>query len=112
MSKVDPEFRAKALAYAASLSDEDDARLTAAALSDPDNPLETEEVAARRRPADPETVARHRALAKGIQPAAKPAAEQVPVQLSREVVEHFRAAGPGWQVRIDDALRRLIAESR
>ena len=30
--------------------------------------------------------------------------------LSREVVEHFRATGPGWQARIDEVLRRHVRE--
>ena len=31
------------------------------------------------------------------------------IRLSREVVEHFRASGSGWQARIDGALRDWIA---
>lgn len=31
------------------------------------------------------------------------------IRLSPEVVAHFRATGKGWQARIDEALRRLIA---
>jgi hypothetical protein len=30
--------------------------------------------------------------------------------LSREVVEHFRAMGPGWQARIDEVLKRHVRE--
>ena len=30
--------------------------------------------------------------------------------LSREVFEHFRAMGPGWQARIDEVLRRHVRE--
>lgn len=30
------------------------------------------------------------------------------IRLSPEVIEHFRAGGPGWQSRIDEALRKLI----
>lgn len=33
------------------------------------------------------------------------------IRLSPEVVAHFRATGKGWQSRIDDALRKLIAAS-
>ena len=29
----------------------------------------------------------------------------VSIRLSPEVVEHFKAAGPGWQGRIEDALK-------
>lgn len=33
--------------------------------------------------------------------------EQVTLRLSREVVAHFKADGPGWQSRIDDALKKI-----
>lgn len=31
------------------------------------------------------------------------------LRLSPEVVKHFRAKGRGWQTRIDEALRKLVA---
>lgn len=34
----------------------------------------------------------------------------VSVALSPEVVEHFQAAGPGWQTRIDDTLKQAIVK--
>ena len=33
-----------------------------------------------------------------------------PLPLSREVVEYFRAMGPGWQARIDEVLKRHVRE--
>jgi uncharacterized protein (DUF4415 family) len=33
------------------------------------------------------------------------------LRLSPEVLQHFRASGPGWQTRIDEALRRVVARS-
>jgi uncharacterized protein (DUF4415 family) len=36
--------------------------------------------------------------------------ERINIRLSHEVVEHFKAAGEGWQTRIDAALRQFIAE--
>ena len=36
--------------------------------------------------------------------------EQVSLRLDREVLDHFQAAGPGWQDRINDALRKLIGK--
>jgi len=30
------------------------------------------------------------------------------IRLSPEVIEHFRAGGPGWQSRIDEALRKFV----
>lgn len=33
------------------------------------------------------------------------------LRLSPEVLKHFRASGPGWQTRIDQALKRLVARA-
>ncbi|HWI88305.1 MAG TPA: BrnA antitoxin family protein [Sphingomicrobium sp.] len=30
----------------------------------------------------------------------------VSLRLDKEVIEHFRASGPGWQTRMNDALRK------
>lgn len=34
--------------------------------------------------------------------------EKVTVQLSRDVLQRFRARGPGWQTRLDTALREWL----
>lgn len=31
------------------------------------------------------------------------------IRLSPEVIDHFRAGGPGWQSRIDEALKEWVA---
>jgi uncharacterized protein (DUF4415 family) len=36
---------------------------------------------------------------------------QQSLRLSAEVIEHFKAGGPGWQARIDEVLRRHVAEA-
>lgn len=41
-------------------------------------------------------------------PQKAPTKERVSLRLSRDVVEHFRATGTGWQTRIDAALQNLI----
>lgn len=41
-------------------------------------------------------------------PQRTPTKVPVSIRLSRDVVEHFKAGGPGWQVRIDDALRQAV----
>ncbi len=45
---------------------------------------------------------------------AKPAVpgvrQSVTLRIDEEVLEHFQADGPGWQDRINDALRRIIAK--
>lgn len=33
------------------------------------------------------------------------------LRLSPEVIEHFRAGGPGWQTRIDEVLKRVVARA-
>ncbi len=38
------------------------------------------------------------------------AKEMVSLRLDRDVLEHFQADGPGWQDRINAALRDLIAK--
>jgi uncharacterized protein (DUF4415 family) len=35
----------------------------------------------------------------------------VSIRLSPEVVKYFKAKGPGWQSRIDDALRRIAKKA-
>ncbi|MBF0167129.1 MAG: BrnA antitoxin family protein [Alphaproteobacteria bacterium] len=32
--------------------------------------------------------------------------ERITIRLSREVLNHFRAGGPGWQTRIDELLKK------
>ena len=48
---------------------------------------------------------------RGRPPLGSEAKVQQSLRLSREVIEHFRATGPGWQARIDDVLRRHVAEA-
>ena len=40
-------------------------------------------------------------------PQKTPTKVAVSIRLSPEVVKHFKAKGPGWQSRIDDALRKI-----
>lgn len=80
---------------------------------DDDNPEWTEEDFARAIPASelpleilahfPKTMARLRGAQKA--PTKKP----VSLRLSADVLDHFRAGGPGWQTRIDQALKDAIA---
>ena len=41
-------------------------------------------------------------------PQKAPTKKLVSLRLSPEVIEHFKAEGPGWQTRIDGALLRAI----
>lgn len=37
---------------------------------------------------------------------------QTTVRISNEVLAFFRATGPGWQTRMDEALKRFVAAQR
>jgi uncharacterized protein (DUF4415 family) len=43
-------------------------------------------------------------------PAVPNAKELVSLRLDREVLEHFQDSGPGWQDRINDALRKVAGK--
>lgn len=85
------ELIERALAYAATITDEQDAALTKAAMEDPDTILA--DVLTKRRPG---------------RPIADAPKIPVSIRLSPDVLNHFRSDGPGWQSRIDEALRRTI----
>ena len=73
-------------------TDSEDAQITAAALTDPDNlPLTDAELSQFKR-------MRGRPLGSGTK-------EQVTLRLDAEILEQFRATGDGWQTRINDVLR-------
>ena len=87
---------------------EEEAAIQAGIASDPDNPEWTEEDFARARPASevvPELVA-YSVRRRGA--SVKPPKVQVTMRLDRDVVDGLRATGPGWQVRANQALRRLL----
>jgi len=41
-------------------------------------------------------------------PQKSPTKERVALRLDRDIVDHFRHGGPGWQTRINDALAELL----
>jgi uncharacterized protein (DUF4415 family) len=60
------------------------------------------------------------ALSKGVQkaismrkrgPQKTPTKQLVSLRLSREVLAHFKAKGPGWQTRIDQTLKSVIRKA-
>jgi uncharacterized protein (DUF4415 family) len=76
-------------------TDAEDAQITAAALTDPDNlPLTDEELQQFRK-------ARGRPQGSGKK-------EQVTLRLDTDILKQFKATGNGWQTRINDALRDWI----
>ncbi len=43
-------------------------------------------------------------------PAIPSAKEQVTLRIDRDVLDHFQEGGPGWQDRINDALRKAAGK--
>ena len=41
-------------------------------------------------------------------PQKSPTKERVALRLDRNIVDHFRQDGPGWQTRINDALAEIV----
>ncbi|AYR26584.1 BrnA antitoxin family protein [Herbaspirillum rubrisubalbicans] len=81
--------------------DEEDAAITAAALSDPDNPPLTAEDFAAMRPA----------RSRG-RPAGSGTKVQVTMRFDIDVLEAFKSEGAGWQSRMNGALREWLAQHR
>ena len=86
----------------------EDAAIRAGIAADPDTrELATGETA-RMRPATevlPHVVERYRRT-RGKQ--RTPTKKHVSIRLDADLVAHFREGGPGWQTRLNDALRRAI----
>jgi uncharacterized protein (DUF4415 family) len=87
------------------MTDEEDAAITAAALAAPDNPPLTDEFWQRARPMSPERLRRLRGQ-RGPQ-RSKPVKEPVSLRLDPDIIAHFKKRGPGWQSRINAALRKV-----
>jgi uncharacterized protein (DUF4415 family) len=81
---------------------EEDAAITAAAMSDPDaRPLtdaEWEAVKPRRRIGRP--------------PFTKPLKVSTTIRFDADVLAALKATGPGWQTRVNDALRAYVAAQK
>lgn len=86
-------------------SDTEEARIQAGIAADPDNPEWTAQDFRRAKPfaqAFPALAESRR----GRGPQKEPSKVAVSLRLTRKVVEHFKADGPGWQTRIDEALKK------
>jgi uncharacterized protein (DUF4415 family) len=44
-------------------------------------------------------------------PQKAPTKVPVSIRLSPDVLKHFKAKGPGWQSRIDEALRKIVKKA-
>jgi uncharacterized protein (DUF4415 family) len=87
------------------LSGAEEARIQAGIAADPDNPEWTGRDFRRARPFAKvfPALAKSRRV-RGPQKQATKVA--VSLRLTREVVERFKADGPGWQTRMDEALKK------
>jgi uncharacterized protein (DUF4415 family) len=87
------------------LSAAEEARIQAGIAADSDNPEWSAEDFRRAKPfakAFP-ALAKSRRV-RGSQK--EPTKVAVSLRLTREVVERFKASGPGWQTRMDEALKK------
>ena len=50
------------------------------------------------------------AVRRGRPPIARPKVSTT-IRLSRDVIDHFKAGGRGWQTRVDEALREWIGRN-
>ncbi|WP_295613266.1 BrnA antitoxin family protein [uncultured Lamprocystis sp.] len=83
-------------------TDEEDAAITAAAMSDPDaRPL-----------TDAEWEAVKPRLRIGRPPAGKPLKVSTTIRFDADVLAALKASGPGWQTRVNDAMREYVAARR
>lgn len=77
-------------------------------IPDDENPEWTKEDFARARPASevvPEIVA---AYLRFRGPQKRPTKRLISLRLDPDLIEHFRARGPGWQARINATLRKAV----
>ncbi|WP_373432533.1 BrnA antitoxin family protein [Geothrix sp. 21YS21S-2] len=79
-----------------------------------DSPPLSEEMLARLRPVSethPEILkARREGGLKGRGPQKAPTKTLLSMRYSPEVLDYFRASGPGWQTRMDEALKQWIQD--
>ena len=77
---------------------EEDAAITAAAMSDQDCPPITDEDWEKIKPR----------LFRGRRPKSAVHKEHINIRLSPDVLRYYRSLGKGWQTRIDEELRKTI----
>jgi len=89
------------------ISDAEEAEIQRGIALDPDNPEWTEEDFKKARPFAEvfpelaESIRRSRG-----RPTIEKPKKQVTIRLDQDVLEKLRSAGPGWQSRINDILRK------
>lgn len=91
---------------------EEEAAIQRGIALDPDNPELDEHFFQNARPArevmPPEIYEELVALSRRRGAGKKPPKAQVTLRIDQDVLDALRASGPGWQVRANEALRRLV----
>lgn len=99
------EANARARAALATMTDEEDAAIHAAALGDPDaQPLPDDVEMGPAHEVAPHLVAAQ--LRGRGRPKLESPKEKLAIRLDPEVIEAWRASGPGWQTRMGETLRK------
>jgi uncharacterized protein (DUF4415 family) len=75
---------------------------------DPENPEWTTEDFQKARPASDLPAEVLAAFPRTRGPQKSPTKVPVSIRLSPEVLNHFKATGPGWQGRIDEVLKKAV----
>ncbi|MGI4799986.1 MAG: BrnA antitoxin family protein [Janthinobacterium lividum] len=89
-------------------TDEEEAAINRGIAADPDNPELTDAQFAQMVPAAavvPDLVA-EAVRRRGTQKA--PTKEMISLRLDQDVLERWRATGPGWQSRVNEVLRAAV----
>ena len=100
------------------LTDEEEARIQAQIAADPDNYESTDEELAQAKPMADALPELHAALMAEIakrkagRPKAAVTKQTIAIRLDPDVLEAFKATGPGWQTRMNEALREWIERQR
>lgn len=95
------------------LTDEAERSIQAGIASDPDNPeISAEQFAGMRPAAEVLPPGLYRALTKRGRPPAENKAVQVTLRVPPAVLEGYKAHGPGWQTRMNDALEAGLRGGR
>ena len=87
-------------------------------LTDDDNPEWTEADFARMRPAAEVLREQFGPSAEALlkpkrgRPPKTERKRAINIRLSPQVLEHFRASGPGWQTRLEEVLKKHVARAR
>lgn len=93
------------------ISDAEEARLQAAIANNADNPELTDAQLAGLLPsAEVLPPALYATLIKRGRPKAETTKTPVKLRLDPDIVAGFKRTGPGWQTRINDALRSVLAD--